>query len=137
VQIGGLQTVNRQGTLRKSGTKSAHAVHGWFALLLMASPAVAADTITCSLYSDNVERWVAYATNDPDVAMAARTTSEAWCTVLDEPPINFTTETPIANSKPATPDPSVKRCKKAYASYREEDGTVIKRGAKARTPCPL
>ena len=110
-----------------------HAVHGWFALLLIASPVAAADPQDCHTLAEQVGLIVQTATADDDLMQAVAADAEAHCILVDEPPLAVKVQTPTETP----PDPSVARCKKAYASYRERDGTVIRKGAKGRTPCPL
>jgi hypothetical protein len=112
------------------------------ALLLMVIPpliggwllkAKAADPQDCHTLAEQVGLIVQTATADDDLMQAVTAAAEAHCILVDEPPLAVKVQTPTETP----PDPSVARCKRAYASYREKDGTVIKRGAKGRTPCPL
>ena len=112
-------------------------------VLGLTAQAKAADALTCSLYGENVEQLVKQLTNDDDVAQAARERGEAYCYVIDYPiDIQILTgkkpKNASAGTVPAGFDPTwVALCKKYYRSFREADGTVIRRGVRGRTKCPL
>ena|SRR5580765_110077 len=112
------------------------------ALLLMVSPpliggwllkAKAADPQDCHTLAEQVGLIVQTATADDDLQQAVTAAAEAHCILLDEPPLAVKVQTPTETA----PDPSVKRCKKAFKSYREEDQTVLRKGSKGRVRCPL
>lgn len=97
----------------------------------------AADAITCALYGEQVEQLVKQLTNDDDVAQAARDRGETYCGVIDYP-IDIQVQTkPISLASPKFSPDWVQLCKKYYRSFREADGTVIRRGVRGRTKCPL
>lgn len=110
---------------------------------LLIDHAHAADDKTCSLYALKVANVVSALTNDPDVAMAAQDRAYAYCTVVDYPPdvkLNDPQPAAVKTEKVSdTVDTSdwAARCNKAYVSFRESDGTVLRRGTKKRVLCPL
>jgi hypothetical protein len=104
---------------------------------LLSTPAHAADTLTCGLYAQKVEKLVMILTNDLDVAQAANNRAEAYCGVIDFPvDVQFQT---IVEKAALAPDQSTwaKACKARYRSFRASDGTVILRGHRTRSPCPV
>ena len=107
--------------------------------LLLASTAgsMAADELVCAIYSKNVEALVKQLTNDDDVAQAAQARAEAYCIVIDEPVDIQINTTPASLTTPKFDPGWVRLCKKYYRSFREADGTVLRRGGKGRTKCPL
>lgn len=109
-------------------------------LLAFTAGSNAADEITCALYGENVEQLVKQLTNDDDVSQAARNRAEAYCVVIDEPIDIKVQTTPISLAPPPSKpkwDPEwVAKCKKYYGSFREADGTVLRRGSKKRSKCP-
>jgi hypothetical protein len=108
--------------------------------VLFTGSANAADEATCFVYGEAVARLVVNLTNDFDVMQAAQARAEAYCFVLDEPPRLIEERVPTAPvakvAKVAKSDWAIK-CAKAFKSFQESDGTVIRRGAKKRSRCPL
>ena len=114
-----------------------HVVVGLAVVLVPVTRGEAADELTCALYGENVQTLVKQLTNDDDVAQAARARGEAYCGVIDEPIDIQVNTTPASLTTPKFDPGWVRLCKKYYRSFREADGTVIRRGVKGRSKCPL
>jgi hypothetical protein len=112
---------------------------GVIVIILFLFPAFPADFKDCSRYALVVATTVKALTNDDDVAMAAQSRAEAYCIVLDEPPIVRLSDPAPKKTAALAPPPSahVTACRKYYRSYDEATDTVIRRGQKGRSKCPL
>jgi len=111
-----------------------------------AGPALAADAVTCEKYARQVERLVMLAVNDPDISQAAKYKAGVWCGVLDTPPLEISIDddqgTAPATEKPVTTDAGfppewIAKCKSRYVSFREADGSVLRRHSRSRVLCPV
>lgn len=116
-------------------------------LALSPASAEAASQQTCDRYAKQLERLIVIGTNDADVAQLVYQRAQAYCFVIDQPPLEISMDedrgiAPAAAKPKVTETPGfaadwIAACKRRYSSFRDADGTVLRRGSRNRVRCPV